>query len=158
MKKPAKIIIISIVTVSILLAGIAGFMISNRERSFSDILPVAPKPDEALAIIKRADQESSLHLSPELFSQLINDMEGFQYKKVTKSNLMNSFGDIIYTVDGHPVEIMFSNERGGSILVNDMEKDRADPIYTIVGNDIPLEEFFNSYIEKAAKEQTETKN
>ncbi len=53
---------------------------------------------------------------------------------------------------------MFSNERGGSILVNDMEKDKADPIYTISGNDIPLEEFFNSYIEKAAKEQTETKN
>lgn len=158
MKKPAKIIIILIAAVIVFLVGIAGFMVSHRERSFSDILPVDPNPDEALAMIKRADQESSLHLSPELFSQLIHDMEGFQYKRATKSKVMNSFGDVIYTIDGHPIEIMFSNERGGSILVNDIEKDRADPIYTIVGNDIPLEEFFNSYIEKAAKEQTETKN
>ncbi len=91
MKKPAKIIIIAIVAVVVFLVGIVGFMVSHRERSFSDILPVDPKPDEALAMIKRTDQESSLHLSPELFGQLINDMGGFKYKRAAKSKVMNSY-------------------------------------------------------------------
>lgn len=148
-----KKIIITAIVVIILLSAVFGFMFSGRERAFSDILPANPKAESAIALIQSNDMESSVSMPDELLMQFMKDMDEFKYKKVTESSVMDSFGRIIYYAENeHHIEIMFSNERGGSILVNDIDKDGNDPVYKLIGDHMELEKFFQSYLNSAARQ------
>ena len=151
MKKKNIIVVLIAIIALILLALIASVTYYHREQSFLEILPEIPEFEPEMVQIMRTDRESAVPMSKELFDDFVKDMDKFKYKHVTTSFGMDSFGRIIYLSNGNHVEIMFSNERGGSILVNPLDENGNEPIYKIIGSDNQLEKMFDAYLDKATR-------
>ena len=148
-KKGYTIIAVTVLLVVILIISVKFYY---RKQSFLEILPEVPEFETEMVQIMRNDSESAVHMSNELFDEFIKDMKRFKYQHVTNSFGMDSFGRIIYLSNGTSVEIMFSNERGGSILVNLIDKDGNEPIYKIIGSNDQLEKIFDTYVGKATSQ------
>ena len=127
----------------------------HREQSFLEILPEIQEFETETVQIMRNDAESSVPMSEELFDEFINDMDKFTYQHVTDAFGMDSFGRMIYFSQGTRVELLFSNERGGSILVNPVDNDDKEPIYKVVGSNYELEKIFDTYVGKATGQLSE---
>ena len=144
MKNKKIMIVLITIIVFIVLGLIASAAYYHREQSFLEILPEIPEFEPEMVQIMRNDEENAVHMSNELFDEFLKDMDTFKYKHVTTSFGMDSFGRLIYLSNGNHVEIMFSNERGGSILVNPMDRNGNEPIYKIIGSDNQLEKIFDT--------------
>ena len=144
MKKSKKIILVSALIAAALLILVLGMLFYYREQTFLKILPV--NPDSAVVQIRKNGMETSLALPDELSRDFLENLSEFQYKHVTNASGMDSFGSLILSADGKHIEIMFSNERGGSILVNNIDQDGTEPVYRVIGSSGRLEEIFDTYI------------
>ena len=144
MKKSKKIILVSALIVAALLILVLGMLFYYREQTFLEILPA--DPISAVVQIRKNGMDHSQNLPENLFSDFLDDLSEFQYKQVTSASGMDSFGSLIYSVEGKHIEIMFSNERGGSVLINDIDKNGKAPVYKVLGNNGRLEEIFDTYL------------
>ena len=104
---------------------------------------------DSIVQIMYNDMDTFPKLSAADAEAFLADMERFQYRHVTNEAGMDSFGRVIYMTHGESVEIMFSNERGGSLLVNKVGQNKKQPVYQIIGTDPQLEKLFDTYVQLA---------
>ena len=149
MKNKNKALRVTALILGAVLIAALGMLFYYRKQSFRDILPLPLQPGDSIVQIAYNDMETWPKLSVADAEAFLADMEQFQYRHVTNDTGMDSFGRVIYMTNGESVEIMFSNERGGSILVNKVGPYKKQPVYQVIGNDPQLEQLFDAYVKLA---------
>ena len=149
MKNRNEVLRITVLILGALLITVLCMLFYYRKKSFREILPLPYQPGDSIVQIMYNDMNTFPKLSAADAEAFLADMEQFQYRHVTNEAGMDSFGRVIYMTHGESVEIMFSNERGGSILVNKVGQNKKQPVYQIIGTDPQLEKLFDTYVHLA---------
>ncbi len=140
-KKKTIIVCICLLVVAIVVCSI---LYSYRERSLDQVLPELPEQG-VLLYFPQSESDSSLHLSEEQATQLLDAMNQAKYRRVGKIMGLDSYASVIYVTNGRQFEILFSDQDGGSILVNDVDSDGWKPLYRILPSGDALKNLLNQF-------------
>lgn len=147
-----KVLIVVGIVVIIAAVVLCLFAYNGREQTLEDILPME-LGGEVLLRTTGADS-LNINLSPEQIQQLQDVMSQAAYKKVGVADGMGTPENYVNLICNHQdrfVEIMFSTQKGGRILVNDMDSGKESPVYEIQPSGEKIEALLRSWLEAAAE-------
>ena len=141
--------LLAILLVLVFVGGIVlAFGFYGRERTLAEILPMDRGTEITYASLSVPGSGEIIPLSPDRIEELFALMDGMHYKKLQTANGMDcnvNYATLRYTADGRLIELMFSSSKGGSVLVNDVDKDGASPLYRIISGGSEVERLLQSF-------------
>ncbi len=150
MKKKTIIVCICLLAVAI---AVCSILYSYRERSLAQVLPELPDQN-VLVYFPQSDMDTSLHLSEEQTTQLLDAMNQAKYRRMGKIMGLDSYASVMYVTNGRQFEILFSDQDGGSILINDVDSDGWKPLYRVLPSGDALKNLLNQFMEAAQKPES----
>lgn len=144
MKKTLGIAVILILLVSI------PFVFPQKPgevQTLSQILPIDPRNSVADPhVFVSADGGPFVDLPKRQINDLFYALDEFRYQQVASALEIESYGCIRYFADGRNIELLLSDEQGGSILVNNVDTDGREPVYQVSAGAEELKKLFYQLI------------
>ena len=129
MNKTVTVIVILVFVLSIICIGLPK---EQERKTLSEVLPVNPINciEDPIVFIS---QEGSKYvtLAQRGCKDLFYALNNMTYALKTKVASIDNYGCIRFFADGKNIEILFSDSRGGSILINDVDTDGKEPVYAV---------------------------
>ena len=147
-----KRVLQSVISVLLVLALIGGIILAfafyGRERSLDEILPLNSNAHIDYAELTAHGESDGVNLSQAQLDRLFQLMGQLRFKKLQTTNMMDAdrnYATLRYGANGHLMELMFSNSKGGCVLVNDVQKEGRSPLYRIVPSGTELQKLLNEF-------------
>ena len=129
MNKTTALIVILVLILSIACIGLQK---EPEIKMLNEILPVNPVNciEDPIVFISK-EGSKYVTLPQRECNDLFYALNNMTYALKTKVSSIENYGCIRFFADGKNMEILFSDTRGGSILINDVDTDGKEPVYTV---------------------------
>ena len=140
MNKTVTVIVILVFVLSIICIGLPK---EQESKTLNEILPVNPiNCIEAPIVFISQEGSKYVTLPQRAYKDLFYALNNMTYALKTKVSSIENYGCIRFFADGKNIEILFSDSRDGSILINDVDTDGKEPVYTVSCGADKLKELF----------------
>ena len=140
MNKTTTLIVILVLILSIACIGMPK---EPEIKTLNEVLPVNPINciEDPVVFISR-EGSKYVTLPQRQCNDLFYALNNMNYTLKNKVSSIENYGCIRFFADGKNMEILFSDTRDGSILVNDVDTDGKEPVYAISCGADKLKELF----------------
>ena len=112
-------------------------------KTLNEVLPVNPINCIEEPVVFISQEESKYVTLPQReCNDLFYALNNMTYALKNKVSSIENYGCIRFFADGKNMEILFSDTRDGSILVNDVDTDGKEPVYAVSCGADKLKELF----------------
>ena len=140
MNKTTTLIVILVLILSI---ACIGMQKEPEIKTLNEALPVNPiNCIEDPVVFISGEGSKYVTLPQRQCNDLFYALNNMTYALETKVSNIENYGSIRFFADGKNMEILFSDTRDGSILVNDVDTDGKEPVYAVSCGADELKELF----------------
>ena len=138
-----KTVTVIVILVFILLLICTGLTKEPESKTLNEVLPVNPINCIEEPIVFISHEESKYVTLPRrAYKDLVYAVNNLTYALKTKVSSIDNYGCIRFFADGKNIEILFSDTQDGSILINNVDTDGKEPVYTVSCGANKLKELF----------------
>ena len=135
----------TLIVILVLILSIACIALQKEPeiQTLNEILPVNPINCIEDPVVFISQEESKYVTLPQReCNDLFYALNNLTYTLKNKVSSLDNYGCIRFFADGKNMEILFSDTRDGSILINDVDTDGKEPVYAVSCGKDALKELF----------------